>query len=245
MVVPFNKDNTVPDHGAVVGLLGIARILKIDQASCVAHAPYIKIPHVQIPQWDDVFPARDDRMRVGLVWAGSPAHGNDHRRSTTLGRLMPILFKVGVQYYSLQVGDAAKQTEQLKPLMFDPIIDLGDRFETFLDTAVAMKHLDLVISVDTAVAHLAGAMGLKCWLLTQKPAEWRWGNIDDTTPWYPTMKIFRQIVPEGWEEVGVRVAKELGKEALQHAAIAKLLGAREQCRRVMGVTEAGNNPNIA
>ena len=226
-VVPFNKDNTVPDHDAVVGLLGIARILWINQFSCVMRAPYIKIPSTQNPQWDDVFPVRDDRMRVGLVWAGSPAHGNDHRRSTTLGRLLPILFKSNVQYYSLQVGDAAKQTEQLKQLMFDPITDLGDKLETFLDTAVAMKHLDLIISVDTAVAHLAGAMGLKCWLLTQKPAEWRWGDVDDTTPWYPTMRIFRQIVPEGWEEVGIRVAKELEKEAQQYATIAKLRGGAE------------------
>jgi ADP-heptose:LPS heptosyltransferase len=131
-------------------------------------------------------------FKVGLVWAGRPTHKNDHNRSLSLKALMPLANVNGVRFICLQQGEAANQSIGGFPMeTLEPLTD-------FADTAAVIANLDLVISVDTAVAHLAGAMGWPVWLLNPFVADWRWLLDREDSPWYPTMRIFRQKAPGDW-----------------------------------------------
>lgn len=143
-------------------------------------------------------------FRVGLVWAGSTWHRRDRRRSIPVEQLAPLLRLEGVSFYSLQIG-AKEKTSTLPP----PIHDLTSHITDFADTAALVAELDLVISVDTSVVHLAGALGRPVWTLLPFVPDWRWGLERDDTLWYPSMRLFRQRVMDDWDEVVARVAHEL------------------------------------
>jgi tetratricopeptide (TPR) repeat protein len=131
------------------------------------------------------------RINIGLVWAGNPSHHNDRNRSMSLTQLTPLFNLPKVAWHSLQIGAAAKETAKL-PVGFS-IHQWADSLNSFADTAALVWALDLVISVDTAVAHLAGALGKKVWLLLPPHnVDWRWQLDKSTSPWYPTMNVFRQ-----------------------------------------------------
>jgi len=141
--------------------------------------------------------------RVGLAWAGSRRNVGDRKRSIPLRLLLPLLKVPGIQFVILQKefqeGDAGLL--QRLPGVIDPSRYLGD----FAATAAAVAALDLVISVDTAVAHLAGALGRKTWLLLPFSADWRWLSEREDSPWYPTMRLFRQATIGDWASVIERV----------------------------------------
>lgn len=145
--------------------------------------------------------------RVGLVWAGNPAHSNDRNRSYQLSQFEP-LESDRVAYYSLQVGPAASQQapEGMR------LERLGAGFNSFSDTASAVVALDLLITVDTSVAHLAGALGIPVWLILPPNPDWRWGREGDWTPWYPSMRLFRQARGEEKRTVVERVARALADD---------------------------------
>ena len=151
---------------------------------------------------------------MGIVWAGSPSHGNDQNRSCTFKYFEPLSKIDGVRLYGLQKGEAAEQVEESADEM--TITNLGTEFEDFTDTAAVIENLDLVISVDTSVLHLAGAMGKPVWVLLPFAPEWRWMLNRQDSPWYPTMKLFRQKKWGQWEPVFQDVAKELRKAAARH-----------------------------
>jgi tetratricopeptide (TPR) repeat protein len=148
-----------------------------------------------------------DRLKVGLVWAGNPKHANDQLRSMSLRHFLPLMGVDSVSFVSLQKGSAAAQINEghLPFSLADALASVGD----FSGTAAVVAGLDLVITVDTAVAHLAGAMGKPVWVLVASVPDWRWGLYGETTPWYPTARIFRQSFAGGWEELMERVAAEL------------------------------------
>ncbi|EDY16901.1 TPR repeat-containing protein [Chthoniobacter flavus Ellin428] len=139
------------------------------------------------------------KWTVGFVWAGSPRHAGDSRRSIDPQLLAPLIAIPGVRSCSLQVGRPA----------LAGMIDLAAGIRDFADTAALVDKLDLVITVDTAVAHLAGAMGKQVWMLLPFVPDWRWGLEGEVTPWYPTMRLFRQCVAGDWEKVIGRVCAEL------------------------------------
>ncbi|WP_199249878.1 glycosyltransferase [[Phormidium] sp. ETS-05] len=143
-------------------------------------------------------------LRIGIVWAGNPQHEKDAERSTSLKHFLSLGKIPGVALYSLQKGAPA---EQLTPEM--PVEDLGKNLFDFADTAAAIAQLDLIISVDTAVAHLAGAMGKPVWLLLPFTPDWRWLLQREDSPWYPTMRLFRQPKPGDWQAVFQRVKEQL------------------------------------
>jgi len=143
-------------------------------------------------------------LRVGLAWAGSAAHKNDRNRSIPLAKLAPLA-QEGVAFFSLQVGMGTNQTGM-------HLTDLTDRLHDFADTAALIGQMDLVISVDTAVAHLAGAMGKPVWVLLPEPADWRWMLDREDSPWYPTMRLFRQRRAGDWDEVIERMSRELAEK---------------------------------
>ncbi len=144
-------------------------------------------------------------MKVGLAWAGCRLNQADAQRSIHLNSLAPLMTAKGVRFVSLQQGDEARR--QLKSLCWE-ITDWMDECPDFLDTAALVDELDLIITVDTAIAHLAGGLGKPVWLLNRFASEWRWMMGRDDSPWYPGMKIFRQQFPGDWEGVIRRIAQE-------------------------------------
>ncbi|MDR3515543.1 MAG: tetratricopeptide repeat-containing glycosyltransferase family protein [Azospirillaceae bacterium] len=157
-------------------------------------------------------PMAPDRRTVGLVWAGSPAHSSDRARSVTLSRLAPLFAIPGIRWLSLQKGAAAAALTRLDRPGAD-IHDLDPGLDDFEDTAAVLSCVDLLISVDTAVAHLAGILGRPpVWLLLPFVPDWRWLLDRDDSPWYPTFRLFRQTRPDDWEGVATRVAQALARD---------------------------------
>ena len=152
--------------------------------------------------------SRSERnLRIGIVWGGNPEHGNDCHRSIALDTFKQLFDLPNMEFYSLQKG---KPLEGLKALPGDlPVFNLGDDCQDFADTAAAISNLDLVISVDTSVVHLAGAMGHPTWVLLPHIPDWRWLNEREDSPWYPGMRLFRQPAISDWDSVLKRVGEEL------------------------------------
>jgi len=148
-----------------------------------------------------------NRRRVGMAWAGNAEHSRNHMRSISLETLLPLLAVDRIDFYNLQIGPEAGQILQLPGAA--ALVDLTSHIRDFADTAALMMHLDLIISVDTAVAHLAGALGKPVWTLLPFVPDWRWMLDRDDSPWYPTMRLFRQPKLGDWDSVIHRVADEL------------------------------------
>jgi Flp pilus assembly protein TadD len=176
--------------------------------SIPADVPYMEADRSLVDKWQAKAGAVTGRLRVGLVWAGSPAHENDRRRSLTLEQLAPLA-GAGATFYSLQKGAAASRSAAPPDGM--ELIDLTDDLRDFADTAALISCLDLVITVDTAVGHLAGAIGKPAWVLLASPSDWRWLLNREDTPWYPTLRLFRQSTPGAWTPVIERVAAALSE----------------------------------
>ena len=163
-----------------------------------------RVPYLPVPE-AAALDCPAGTKRVGLVWAGSPGHKRDRHRSRPLSDFAPLAKVPGATFFGLQVGPAADEPRPAGMQVADLVSDVND----FLDTARVLAALDLVIAVDTAVAHLAGAMGLPVWLLTDKAGDWRWLEDREDSPWYPTMRLFRRR--DGWDDVFQRVAAALAE----------------------------------
>jgi hypothetical protein len=146
-------------------------------------------------------------LRVGLAWAGNPRYKADRSRSTRLETLLPLLRTPGITWISLQKGSAAEQLADLPGNVF--VWDGSSRDRDLAETAALVATLDLVITTDTCIAHLAGAMGKPVWILLPHLSDWRWMQRIETTPWYPTARLFRQREPGDWAGVIKRVSGEL------------------------------------
>lgn len=143
---------------------------------------------------------------MALIWAGSPLHGRDRTRSINAEQFQPIIdAHPEIQFYSLQVGPRAPEVAALANIMdLAPTIRNG-----WTDTAQALKWIDLLISIDSACVHLAGAVNTEAWMLCPSSPDWRWGLSSETTPWYPRARLFRQPVKDYWEGVIERISEEL------------------------------------
>jgi hypothetical protein len=147
-------------------------------------------------------------FKIGIVWQGSRSHINDRQRSIPLALFSPLSRLSGVQLFSLQKGGC----EQIgHPAEEMALIDLGSKLYDFMDTAAAVKNLDLIITVDTSIAHLAGGLGAPVWVALPFSAEWRWLLHREDSPWYPTMRLFRQTRPGEWGDVFRRMVTELSR----------------------------------
>jgi tetratricopeptide (TPR) repeat protein len=170
-----------------------------------ASVPYLSAPAERVGAWRTRL-AHLGKPRVGLVWSGKPSHKNDHNRSIALSRLEPLLSVPDVTFVSLQ--REYRETE-LPALARLPVFRLDETITDFADTAAAIGELDLVIAVDTAVAHLAGALGRPLWLLLSHIQDWRWMHDRTDSPWYPSARLFRQSQIGDWDGVIAAVAQEL------------------------------------
>ena len=194
--LPFDLHLPLP---SLPGRLGLTL------ADLPGELPYLTPPTDRLAPWGErLGPRRPGERRVGLVWAGNPRHGNDANRSLPLAALAPLARIDGVRLFALQKGETAQTGDAAVELT-----DLAPHLHDFADTAAALAHLDLLITVDTAAAHLAGAVGRPVWTLLPFAPDWRWQLDRDDSPWYPTMHLFRQPQPGDWEAVVSRVAAAL------------------------------------
>ncbi|MGB6745002.1 MAG: glycosyltransferase family 9 protein, partial [Terracidiphilus sp.] len=181
--------------------------------------PYLEADADEAREKRIAFPDLNPGPRIGLAWAGNPRYKADRQRSTHLETLLPLLRTMSVNWISLQKGEAAGQLSALpadQSLRNGPgtsdgsrIQDGSSRDRDLAETAALLSTLDLVITTDTSIAHLAGAMAKPVWILLPHLADWRWMQQVETTPWYPTARLFRQPTPGDWPSVLNRVAAEL------------------------------------
>jgi hypothetical protein len=175
------------------------------EAGCIrAHPNLVAKWRARLELW-----LPDDYRGIGLVWAGNSNRFNDHNRSMALIHLRPLLDLPRTAFVSLQHGAATAQLGAT----FDraPLINIGAEDRGFRNTMAVFEGLDLLIGVDTSVAHLAGAMGRPAWVLLSHFADWRWLEGRDTSPWYPTLRLIRQEAPGDWDGVAERVAQQLSR----------------------------------
>ena len=175
-----------------------------------ADAPYLHADPARVEKWKERLEALHG-LKVGVVWQGNPNHPWDRWRSFPLARLAPLAAVEGVRLVGLQKGPGVEQLKALKGRF--AVEEWGEGLDgeggAFLDTAAVMQGLDLVVTADTAAAHLAGALGVNVWVALSAVADWRWMVGREDTPWYPTMRLFRQAALGDWEEAFGRMADEL------------------------------------
>jgi tetratricopeptide (TPR) repeat protein len=202
LIVPYGTP--LPAFDCYASLMSLPHLLGVTLETIPNKIPYLHAPGPELP------PISSPGLKVGLAWAGNPNHHNDTARSIRLKQLAPILEVPGVNFYSLQHSVPGHDESDLRSL---PGICQNLKFVNFLDTASAIAELDLIITVDTAVAHLAGALGKPVWMLVQHSPDWRWLLERTDTPWYPTMRLFRQPERGCWELPVTRIAQALPKLA--------------------------------
>jgi tetratricopeptide (TPR) repeat protein len=172
-------------------------------------APYLSADPDRVKRWQHALAAPSD-LKVGIAWQGNPGYAGDATRSIPLAAFAPLAACPGLKIYSLQKQHGRDQLNQLAVNM--RIEDFGDALDAdaaFVDTAAVMSQLDLVVTSDTAVAHLAGALGVRVWLALQQVADWRWLLERDDSPWYPSMRLFRQTRAGDWDdEIGRASCRE-------------------------------------
>lgn len=165
---------------------------------------YIIPSLMYLKKWEDII-QQEQNFNIGIVWAGNPKHMGDKKRSCPLKEFIPLFSMNKLKIFSLQKNFG---TEQLKDFSLN-VIDLDPFINNFEDTAAAIFYLDLIITVDTSVAHLAGAMGKKVWLLLPSIPDWRWMLNNNTTPWYSSMRLYRQKYKGNWNSVFKSIALEI------------------------------------
>ncbi|NTZ84646.1 tetratricopeptide repeat protein [Burkholderia metallica] len=187
------RGEPLPAFDCQAPLLSLPHAFRTDEATIPYAGAYLHADPQRTRQWEALLGERR-RPRIGIAWAGNPEHRNDHNRSIDFARLAP-LFDLDVDWISLQ-KPVRERDEAL--LAAAPVLRVDDELGDFADTAALIGALDLVIAVDSAVAHLAGALGHAVWVLLPEPAEWRWMRTRGDSPWYPSARLFRQAAPGDW-----------------------------------------------
>jgi hypothetical protein len=189
------------DFDLQISLMDLPAVFGATLDTVPADVPYLHADPEKAGYWRRRL--GNDGFKVGIVWAGSPSHGNDHNRSCSLDMFANLANIDGVRLISLQKGPAAAHADGYQ------VENISEDLQGFSDTAAVLENLDLVISVDTAAAHLAGAMARPTWILLPFAPDWRWMLEREDSPWYPTMRLFRQQEWGDWDCVFGRVTEEV------------------------------------
>jgi tetratricopeptide (TPR) repeat protein len=197
----------LPPFDLQLPLMSLPRIFGTTLDTIPAEVPYLHPDPAKLARWCAAL-ADVTVLKVGVVWAGNARHKGDRQRSLPAEAVLPRLVMPGVQLYSLQKEPRPEDAEVLAALG-EAVIDLAPALGDFADTAAAVAALDLVIAVDTSVAHLAGALGRPVWMLTPYALDWRWLREREDSPWYPTMRLFRQRSPREWDDPLMRLSAAL------------------------------------
>jgi tetratricopeptide (TPR) repeat protein len=179
---------------AHVALLDLPRRFGTTLATIPAQVPYLRAPEHARAVWRERLAPWAGRLKVGLAWSGSLVQVNNRNRAMPLSVLQPLLQQPGVQCFSLQKGDAGIYTDVVPAA--SELVDLTAEWRDFADSAAMLEQLDLVVTVDTSIAHLAGALGKPVWILLPPNAYWRWLAEGETSPWYPSARLFRRATGE-------------------------------------------------
>jgi Tfp pilus assembly protein PilF len=199
------------DFDVHVAMMSVPALLQIDERSLPRAVPYLFAEPPRVAAWGQAV-RRLTGYKVGLCWQGNPLFPMDRFRSIPLAAFAPLAAVPGVTLVCLQRGPGTEQIEANRDRVPLAVFPELDRDGPFLGTAAVIQNLDLVITVDTAVAHLAGALGRPVWLLLAANSDWRWLIDRSDSPWYPTMRLFRQRALGDWSTVLAEVAEALGKE---------------------------------
>ncbi len=205
-VTLVERGATLPAFDLHCPLMSLPLAFGTTRETIPSQVPYLQVPADRIETWR-VKLAGIAAPRVGLVWSGRPDHVNDHNRSLALSRLAPLLSVPGVRFVSLQAETRARDLAEAQ--RWPNLVRFDAELADFADTAGAIRNLDLVIAVDTAVAHLAGAIGKPVWILLSHIQDWRWQVARSDSPWYPSARLFRQPEPGDWDGVVAELAAEL------------------------------------
>lgn len=191
--------NDIPGHAAHCRLSSLPYLFHTKADTIPAAVPYMEADPARAAHWrarlEASLPA--GLRRIGLAWTGRPTHPNDRRRSLPLSMLAPLAGAGEAAFVSLQKPVPAQDLEAMR--LFHGMNDLSAELADFGETAALIENLDLVVTVDTAIGHLAGAMGKPVWILIPKAADWRWLLDREDSPWYPTVRLFRQQRPGAWD----------------------------------------------
>ena len=201
-----SAQNLAFDVHCPLGSLPLA--MKTEPATVPASVPYLSASGAHLAKWSGEIGALP-QPRIAIAWSGNLSHDNDRNRSIAFQRLVPLFGKGQASFISIQRDVRAEDAAALAAEQ--RVTPIGGELEDFADTAAVLALCDLVIAVDTAAAHLAGAMGRPVWVLVPFAPDWRWTLQGETTPWYPTARLFRQTALEDWDGVVARVGAELAR----------------------------------
>lgn len=201
------KDEPLPEIDLHIPLLNIPGVMGTSLDNIPNQVPYLRAAPMAVEYWARRICSLNGLVRVGIAWAGNPDHVNDRNRSMRLTQLAPLASVNGVSWISLQKGAGAEQLH-VEPKVMD-LVDWTDDLGDFADTAALIENLDLVIAVDTSVVHLAGALNKPVWVMVPFAPDWRWLLDRSDSPWYPSMRLFRQGTRGDWGGVVNQVAHEL------------------------------------
>jgi Flp pilus assembly protein TadD len=203
----YARSEKGPHFDVACPLLSLPSVFRTRMDTIPNDVPYLRPEAARVARWEKLLEPYKSRLRVGLAWAGNAGHANDRKRSIPFERLAPLASTGGVQFISVQKlenGDARGPNPGVLPL-----VDWTGELHDFADTAALLSQLDLLITVDTAVAHVAGALGTPVWMMVPFIPDWRWFLHRLDSPWYPSMRLFRQTVRRDWGEVVSDVCSRL------------------------------------
>lgn len=210
----------IPGHAAYCRLSSLPGVLGTELDTIPGPYPYLHAEPARVADWRARLDGRIERgrFRVGLCWTGRTTHPNDYRRSLRLGQLAPLAAERRLALVSLAKAPPAADNEAMAQM---GVLDLSTELADFGETAAVIANLDLLVTVDSAVAHLAGALGRPVWTLLARPSDWRWLLERTDSPWYPSLRLFRQPQPGSWDPVIAAVAEALAPLAVgREAALA-------------------------
>lgn len=199
--IPIDRNAPAPKADFYVNLMSLPFHLGVTIDNLPGSTPYLHASDERVAEWKrriELYPG----PRIGLVWGGAPKHANDRNRSCPLAMLRPLLDLSEFTWFSLQKGPPA---DQLRDLHLDQIVDLGPQLTTYADTAAVLMALDLLIAVDTSVVHLAGALGQPAWVMLPFAPDWRWMLDRGDSPWYPSLRLYRQSALGDWGSIVSRL----------------------------------------
>jgi len=201
----LSKGDTLPDFDYQIPLLSLPLALGTTINTIPSCSNYIEADNEKIKFWERKL-GNKNKLRVGIVWSGSAVHSDDSNRSLRLSQILPYLPRMH-HYISLQKDLSSIDRDSLKQAPF--LTFLGDDLNDYSDTAALCELMDLVISVDTSIAHLSGALGKETWILLPYSPDWRWLLSRVDSPWYPSVKLYRQNQIRDWDDVLKKVYSDL------------------------------------
>jgi tetratricopeptide (TPR) repeat protein len=216
----FFRWEACPPYRAFAALSGLPRLHGTRVDNVPAPIPYLHADPTRVAAWTERMRrlAPPSFRKIGIVWAGRPTHNNDRRRSSKLADFAPLAALPGVALVSLQKGPSTDQAGRYFGRA--PLVNIGAEVRDYDDTMALLECLDLVVTVDTSVGHLAAAMGKPAWILLATSPDWRWLLNRADSPWYPTVRLFRQTVPRQWSDVFRDVAAALADPATELQSVA-------------------------